>query len=148
MFAYVLKMLVFAYVLSLLHEVLTVSLLLSTSSHALAQTHKWPVKPGVHVHVNGLHTLGTSNPVSGFTYGAASSSDSGSEKGSRKVQRPVASSSPLILSAKELKQEITSGRSVRKSKRNSRGSQTHLYPNSESLDADMSGKIYPLSPFK
>ncbi|XP_065562718.1 hemicentin-1-like isoform X3 [Artemia franciscana] len=111
---------------------------LSTSSHALAQTHKWPVKPGVHVHVNGLHTLGTSNPVSGFTYGAASSSDSGSEKGSRKVQRPVASSSPLILSAKELKQEITSGRSVRKSKRNSRGSQTHLYPNSESLDADMS----------
>ena len=63
--------------------------------------HKWPIRPGVHVHVNGLHTLNNSNntssssngagpkpadpgnKISGFTYGARNSnSGSGSSAGS------------------------------------------------------------------
>ncbi|CAL8111067.1 unnamed protein product [Orchesella dallaii] len=33
-------------------------------------TPKWPVKPGVHLHVNGLHSLGKSvKPINGFSYG-------------------------------------------------------------------------------
>jgi hypothetical protein len=56
--------------------------------------HKWPIRPGVHVHVNGLHALNnsgnanSSNPaeITGFSYGARNSggssaaSDSASEK--------------------------------------------------------------------
>lgn len=31
---------------------------------------KWPIKPGVHLHVNGLHSLGKSvKPINGFSYG-------------------------------------------------------------------------------
>ena len=49
--------------------------------------HKWPLRPGVHVHVNGLNTLtGSDNKInhqiSGFSYGAKtsrSSSSSGSD---------------------------------------------------------------------
>lgn len=39
--------------------------------------HKWPIRPGVHVHVNGLHVLNNSSSeiVAGFTYGARSSSE-------------------------------------------------------------------------
>ena len=52
--------------------------------------HKWPIRPGVHVHVNGLHTLNNSsgdNPaasveISGFTYGARNSSSVGGGSGS------------------------------------------------------------------
>ena len=61
--------------------------------------HKWPIRPGVHVHVNGLHTLNNSGntttasgsgptmvpaeKISGFTYGARNSnSGSGSSAGS------------------------------------------------------------------
>ena len=59
--------------------------------------HKWPIRPGVHVHVNGLHTLNNSvsagassgagptmNPaekITGFSYGARNSG-SGSSAGS------------------------------------------------------------------
>ena len=49
--------------------------------------HKWPLRPGVHVHVNGLNTLTGSttklnHPINGFSYGAKtsrSSSSSGSD---------------------------------------------------------------------
>lgn len=38
-------------------------------------TPKWPVKPGVHLHVNGLHSLGKSvKPINGFSYGTKPSS--------------------------------------------------------------------------
>ena len=45
--------------------------------------HKWPLRPGVHVHVNGLNTLAGSdcnkvNQISGFSYGAKNSSSSSS----------------------------------------------------------------------
>ena len=52
------------------------------------QMHKWPLRPGVHVHVNGLNTLTggqdskINHQISGFTYGAKtsrSSSSSGSD---------------------------------------------------------------------
>ncbi len=47
--------------------------------------HKWPIRPGVHVHVNGLHTLGGITSVgiaqtpdlAGFSYGAKNSAGSG-----------------------------------------------------------------------
>ena len=52
--------------------------------------HKWPIRPGVHVHVNGLHMLNNSSTsgeqISGFTYGTknnssvCASSDTASEK--------------------------------------------------------------------
>lgn len=35
--------------------------------------HKWPIRPGVHVHVNGLHVLNSSSgstEITGFSYGA------------------------------------------------------------------------------
>jgi hypothetical protein len=61
--------------------------------------HKWPIRPGVHVHVNGLHTLNNSGntvntggagptivpaeKITGFSYGARNSnSGSGSSAGS------------------------------------------------------------------
>jgi len=61
--------------------------------------HKWPIRPGVHVHVNGLHTLNNSvntgntggagptnvpaEKITGFSYGARNSnSGSGSSAGS------------------------------------------------------------------
>jgi len=38
-------------------------------------TPKWPIKPGVHLHVNGLHSLGKSaKPINGFSYGTKPSS--------------------------------------------------------------------------
>ena len=41
--------------------------------------HKWPIRPGVHVHVNGLHVLNNSSSASGeitgFSYGARNSSE-------------------------------------------------------------------------
>ena len=61
------------------------------------QVHKWPLRPGVHVHVNGLNTLtgGTdskiNHQISGFTYGAKtsrSSSSSGSDWASNTSSNP------------------------------------------------------------
>jgi len=35
---------------------------------------KWPIKPGVHLHVNGLHSLGKcAKPINGFSYGTKNS---------------------------------------------------------------------------
>jgi len=58
--------------------------------------HKWPLRPGVHVHVNGLNTLtGSDNKInhqiSGFSYGAKtsrSSSSSGSDWASNTSSNP------------------------------------------------------------
>ena len=59
----------------------------ATSSADGKPVHKWPIRPGVHVHVNGLHMLNNSTnsgeQISGFTYGArnnSSVSDTASEK--------------------------------------------------------------------
>ncbi len=63
--------------------------------------HKWPIRPGVHVHVNGLHTLGgistvaggsIKNPdISGFSYGAKNSAScSGSDSASNTSQNDPA----------------------------------------------------------
>lgn len=45
--------------------------------------HKWPIRPGVHVHVNGLHVLNNSNAsetkISGFSYGARNNSTTASD---------------------------------------------------------------------
>ena len=49
--------------------------------------HKWPIRPGVHVHVNGLHMLNnssTSGEISGFTYGARNNSSVASDTASEK----------------------------------------------------------------
>ena len=70
----------------------------NTSAEKQVQ-HKWPIRPGVHVHVNGLHTLNNSGnaptsggagptmvpaeKITGFSYGARNSnSGSGSSAGS------------------------------------------------------------------
>ena len=40
--------------------------------------HKWPIRPGVHVHVNGLHVLNSSSgstEITGFSYGARAHSE-------------------------------------------------------------------------
>ena len=58
--------------------------------------HKWPLRPGVHVHVNGLNTLtGSDNKlhhqITGFSYGAKtsrSSSSSGSDWASNTSSNP------------------------------------------------------------
>ena len=61
------------------------------------QVHKWPLRPGVHVHVNGLNTLTggqdskVNHQISGFTYGAKtsrSSSSSGSDWASNTSSNP------------------------------------------------------------
>ena len=71
---------------------------MNTSTEKPVQ-HKWPIRPGVHVHVNGLHTLNNSGnattssssgptmvpaeKITGFSYGARNSnSGSGSSAGS------------------------------------------------------------------
>ena len=49
--------------------------------------HKWPIRPGVHVHVNGLHMLNnsrSSGEISGFTYGARNNSSVASDSASEK----------------------------------------------------------------
>ena len=52
--------------------------------------HKWPIRPGVHVHVNGLHMLNNSSTsgeqISGFTYGTKNNSSvcAGSDTASEK----------------------------------------------------------------
>ena len=64
--------------------------------------HKWPIRPGVHVHVNGLHTLGGASTgaggsapvpdISGFSYGAkntGSGSDSASNTSQHDTGNPV-----------------------------------------------------------
>ena len=59
----------------------------AVTSSTAPPVHKWPLRPGVHVHVNGLNTLtGTSaklnHQINGFSYGAKtsrSSSSSGSD---------------------------------------------------------------------
>ena len=63
----------------------------ASSNSALASTdkpvHKWPIRPGVHVHVNGLHMLNnssTSGEISGFTYGARNNSSVASDTASEK----------------------------------------------------------------
>jgi len=41
-----------------------------SSATSSAVQPKWPIKPGVHLHVNGLHSLGKSvKPINGFSYG-------------------------------------------------------------------------------
>jgi len=99
----------------------------SSTANALGQqptqpVHKWPLRPGVHVHVNGLNTL-TGGPVasgqgavaattvassklnphhqiSGFSYGAAKSSRSSSSSGSDWASN--ASSNPELSSTADL----------------------------------------------
>ena len=79
--------------------------------------HKWPLRPGVHVHVNGLNTL-TGGPsggvpvaaattngklnhqISGFSYGATKSSRSSSSSGSDWASN--ASSNPELSSTTEM----------------------------------------------
>jgi hypothetical protein len=79
--------------------------------------HKWPLRPGVHVHVNGLNTL-TGGPaaglqattaaansklnhqINGFSYGATKSSRSSSSSGSDWASN--ASSNPELSSTAEL----------------------------------------------
>ena len=58
--------------------------------------HKWPIRPGVHVHVNGLHALGGIATVAGgsvapgFSYGAKNSTgSSGSETSQNDSGNPV-----------------------------------------------------------
>lgn len=53
------------------------------NSSQVKPIHKWPLRPGVHVHVNGLDTLAGNdcnkvNQISGFSYGAKNSSSSSS----------------------------------------------------------------------
>ena len=55
-----------------------------TSTSETKPVHKWPIRPGVHVHVNGLHVLNNSNPsettkISGFSYGARNNSTTASD---------------------------------------------------------------------
>ena len=73
--------------------------MVNTSTEKPVQ-HKWPIRPGVHVHVNGLHTLNNSGStgspggtgptmvpaekITGFSYGARNSG-SGSSAGSSTV---------------------------------------------------------------
>ena len=61
----------------------------ATGTTEKAVQHKWPIRPGVHVHVNGLHTLNNSggaadssgsahnmipaDKITGFSYGARNS---------------------------------------------------------------------------
>jgi hypothetical protein len=41
-----------------------------SSNNSGTNQPKWPIKPGVHLHVNGLHSLGKSvKPINGFSYG-------------------------------------------------------------------------------
>ena len=62
--------------------------------------HKWPIRPGVHVHVNGLHTLGgistvnvAPTDISGFSYGAKNSTGgSGSETSHNDSGNPIPTS--------------------------------------------------------
>lgn len=55
----------------------------STASDKDKPVHKWPIRPGVHVHVNGLHVLNNSNAsetkISGFSYGARNNSTTASD---------------------------------------------------------------------
>ena len=42
----------------------------ATNTATATPIAKWPIKPGVHLHVNGLHSLGKSvKPINGFSYG-------------------------------------------------------------------------------
>jgi hypothetical protein len=62
--------------------------------------HKWPIRPGVHVHVNGLHALGgistvnaAPTDISGFSYGAKNSTGgSGSETSHNDSGNPIPNS--------------------------------------------------------
>ena len=58
----------------------------SSASISEKPVHKWPIRPGVHVHVNGLHVLNNSNAsetkISGFSYGARNNSTTASDGGS------------------------------------------------------------------
>ena len=60
---------------------------LEATSTSDKPVHKWPIRPGVHVHVNGLHMLNnssTSGEISGFTYGARNNSSVASDTASEK----------------------------------------------------------------
>ena len=56
-----------------------------STNHSASEkpVHKWPIRPGVHVHVNGLHVLNNSNAsetkISGFSYGARNNSTTASD---------------------------------------------------------------------
>jgi len=48
----------------------------NTTTQSDSNNGQWPIKPGVHLHINGLHSLGKSvnKPVNGFSYGTKHSS--------------------------------------------------------------------------
>ncbi|XP_035702981.1 uncharacterized protein LOC110843952 isoform X2 [Folsomia candida] len=55
---------------------------------------KWPVKPGVHLHVNGLHSLGKIvKPINGFSYGTKHSTST--------LPTNLSNSAPHLISSQE-----------------------------------------------